>query len=168
MAVLAASGLALVWAHRPDPGGPALLRAVHRGASALLLPGSWLLVATMVGSRWGASRWAAWIRWVVPSALGAAVAAAAFTGFLLPWEGFQLPTVVVPPNLQGMGVAFDPRIATVDFGGDPISRAVFQRYVLAHVGLAAATVGLVALIARTAARRRPKNPPNPNPPRPTR
>ena len=153
LVVLVASGVALMWLYRPEPGGPTLVRTVHRSASALLVPASWLLVLTMVRHRWGAGRRSTWVRWSVPVALVVAVVLAAFTGFLLPWQELHLPAVVVPPDLAGMGVAFDPQVASVDFGGEPISRTVYQRYVLAHFALAAAVVALVAFVARTAALR---------------
>jgi len=152
--VLAVSGLALVWLYRPDPEGAGLVRLVHRSASALMLPASWALVFTMVRARWGAGRVSPVTRWAVPVLLVLAVPAAAFTGFLLPWEDVVVATAVVPPDLSGMGVAFDASVTTVSFGGAPIARAVFQRYVLAHYFLGAATVVLVFAVVLVTRERR--------------
>lgn len=148
--VLVVTGVALTWAYQPAPDGPELLRTAHRLASALLLPASWVLVLSLVGTRWGAGRGVA--RWAIPALLVLAVPAAAFTGFLLPWERVFHATAVVPPQMAGMGVAFDVAVSSVTFGGAPVGRSTFQRYVVAHFflgGAVVALVGLVALIART-------------------
>lgn len=149
--MLAVTGLLLTWRYHPEPDGFTTVRVVHRVASALLLPASWVLVFTMVQARWGAGRRSTAVRWAVPVLLVLAVPAAAFTGFLLPWEDAVVPAAVVPPALRGMGVAFDAGVSTVSFGADPITRAVYQRYVLAHFFLGALVVALVLLIARAAA-----------------
>ena len=154
--VLVVTGLVLVWSYRPEPDGPTLVRTVHRLSSALLLPASWVLVLGMVRARWGAGRVAPSVRWAVPVLVLLAVPAAAFTGFLLPWEEVFTATVVAPSEFRGMGVAFDAGVANLAFGADPISRSEFQRYVLAHYVLGAAVAALVGVIARGAApRRRP-------------
>lgn len=154
VAVLVGTGLVLVWAYRPGPDGPALVRAVHRLSSALLLPASWVLVLGMVRARWGAGRTAPFVRWAVPVLLLLAIPAAAFTGFLLPWEEVFTATVVAPSEFRGMGVAFDAGVANLAFGADPIGRSEFQRYVIAHYALGAAVVALAVVIARITAPRR--------------
>lgn len=153
LVVLAVTGLLLTWAYHPEPDASTSLRVAHRVASALLMPASWALAFTMVQARWGAGRRSHAARWAVPVLMVLAVPAAAFTGFLLPWEEAVVPAAVVPPALRGVGVAFDAGVSTVSFGADPISRAAYQRYVLAHFFLGALVTGLVLLIARTAARR---------------
>lgn len=153
LAVLVVTGLVLMWAYRPDPDGPAALRLAHRGASALLLPASWVLVFAMVRDRWGAGRLTAVTRWAVPVLLVLTVPAAAFTGFLLPWQDVFVATAVVPPEFRGMGVAFDASVSNVSFGAAPITRAVFQRYVLAHLFLGAAVAALAALAAAVSSQR---------------
>ena len=152
--VLVVTGLVLVWAYRPGPDGPTLVRNVHRLSSALLLPASWVLVLGMVRARWGAGRATPLVRWAVPVLVLLAVPAAAFTGFLLPWQEVFAATVLAPSEFRGMGVAFDAGVANLSFGADPISRSVFQRYVIAHYALGTAAAALVVVIARGAARRR--------------
>ena len=154
VAVLVGTGLVLVWAYRPEPDGPTLVRSVHRLASALLLPASWVLVVGMVRARWGTGRTSRFVRWAVPVLLVLAVPAAAFTGFLLPWQEVFTTTVLTPTEFRGMGVAFDAGVANLAFGADPVSRAEFQRYVIAHYALGAAVVALALVIARVTAPRR--------------
>jgi quinol-cytochrome oxidoreductase complex cytochrome b subunit len=154
--VLVASGLVLTWAYRPAPDGPELLRTVHRLASALLLPASWVLLFAMVRSRWGVERGATLSRWAVPALLLVSVPAAAFTGFLLPWEEVVVATAVVPPELRGMGVAFDASVSTISFGAAPITRAVFQRYVLAHLFVGVVVAALVVFVGRRSRVHRPR------------
>ena len=108
----------------------------------------------MVRARWGAGRATPLVRWAVPVLVLLAVPAAAFTGFLLPWQEVFAATVLAPSEFRGMGVAFDAGVANLRFGADPISRSVFQRYVIAHYALGTAAAALVVVIARGAARRR--------------
>ena len=152
VAVLALTGVVLAYGYRPPPDDPVLLRTVHRGASALLLPASWVLVVALVLDRTGRGRG---LRpWVVPALFLLAVPAAAFTGFLLPWERVFAATAVVPPELSGLAPAFDASVAAVSFGGAPVERAVFQRYALGHLVLGAAVTVFAVLIARAVGRAR--------------
>ncbi len=158
VAVLAVTGVALAVGYRPPPDEPVLLRTVHRGASALLLPASWVLLAALVLDRTG--RGPGVRPWVAPALFVLAVPAATFTGFLLPWERIFAATAVVAPDLSGLAPAFDASVAAVSFGGAPVERAVFQRYVLAHLLLGAGATVLAVLIARAVGRRRgPAAPP---------
>ena len=137
--VLAVSGLALTWTYRPPPDDPTAWRFLHRSASVLLLPATWTLVAARVGMARRRS-------WPLPAALAVAALAAAFTGYLLPWDAVTVPTAVVPPTFSGLGVAFDGRVSVVEVGGGMLARSTYQRYVLAHVGL-----GVVVVVLATAA-----------------
>ncbi len=148
VAVLVVTGLVLTWAYRPAPDGPEAVRTVHRLASVLLLPTSWVLVFALVQARWGSGGPTGAGRWVAPALLVLAVPAAAFTGFLLPWERVFYATAVLGPDVRGMGPAFDAAVTAVSFGGAPVARPVFQRYVLAHLFLGAAVTVLVLLVAR--------------------
>lgn len=153
VAALAVTGVVLAVGYRPPPDDPVVLRTVHRLASALLLPASWVLLAALVLDRSrGEGRG---VRpWVAPALFVLAVPAAAFTGFLLPWERVFAATAVVAPDLSGLAPAFDASVAAVSFGGAPVERAVFQRYVLAHLLLGAGSTVLAVLIARAVGRRR--------------
>ncbi|MCB9372023.1 MAG: hypothetical protein H6518_04485 [Microthrixaceae bacterium] len=146
VAVLVITGVVLTFAYRPAPAGPQAVRAVHRLASALLLPASWVLAFALVRT-WARcghdGRGRRWRALVAPAVLVAAVPAAAFTGFLLPWERVLHATAVVPPDVSGMGPAFDAAVAAVSFGGAPVARATYQRYVLAHLALGLVVVGVV-------------------------
>ena len=165
VAVLALTGVALAVGYRPPPDDPVVVRTVHRLASALLLPASWVLLAALVLERTGrgADEGPSGRRgggrgvrtWVVPALLVLAVPAAAFTGFLLPWERVFAATAVVPPDLSGLAPAFDASIAAVSFGGAPVERAVFQRYALAHLVLGAGVTVLAVLIVRGGGRTTP-------------
>lgn len=154
VAVLAVTGLFLTWAYRPAPVGPELIGTVHRVASSLLLPVSWVLVFALVQARARTGREAAAGRsvgrWVVPALLVLAVPVATFTGFLLPWERVFYATVVLAPDVRGMGPAFDAAVSAVSFGGAPVPRPTFQRYVLAHLFLGVAVTVLTLLVARSA------------------
>lgn len=149
VAVLVVTGLVLTWAYRPAPDGPEVVRSVHRLASVLLLPTSWVLVFALVQARWGRTDGRGVRGWVAPALLVLAVPAAAFTGFLLPWERVFYATVVLAPDVRGMGPGFDAAVSAVSFGGAPVARPVFQRYVLAHLFLGAAVIVLVLLVARS-------------------
>lgn len=151
--VLGATGLLLVFLYRPNPEGPELVRTVHRLASALMLPACWVLVFAMVRARWGSRLASPIVRWSVPLLVLLAVPAAAFTGFLLPWREVFTASVLAPSEFRGMGVAFDGAVANLGFGADPITRSVFQRYVIAHYVLGAGVALLVVVIARVAAPR---------------
>lgn len=160
VAALAVTGVALAVGYRPPPDDPAALRAVHRLASALLLPASWVVLAALVLDRSGPGRGngrgeGRGVRpWVVPVVFLLAVPAAAFTGFLLPWERIFAATAVVPPDLSGLAPAFDASVAAVSFGGAPVERDVFQRYVLAHLVLGGTVTALAVVLARRVGRGR--------------
>lgn len=161
VATLVVTGLVLTWAYRPVPDGPELVRTAHRVASSLLLPVSWVLVFALVqartrtrpGAEADAGRRSIG-RWAVPTLLVLAVPVAAFTGFLLPWERVFYATVVLAPDVRGMGPAFDAAVSAVSFGGAPVARPTFQRYVLAHLFLGAAVTVLTVLVARSSLGRR--------------
>ena len=152
VAVLVMTGLVLTWGYRPAPNGPEAVRTVHRLASVLLLPASWVLVFALVQARWGRVGASGVGRWVAPALLVLAVPAAAFTGFLLPWERVFYATAVVVPDVRGMGPAFDAAVSAVTFGGAPVTRPTFQRYVLAHLFLGAAVTAFVLIVAKGAVR----------------
>lgn len=149
VAVLVVTGVVLTVAYRPAPDGPALVRTSHRFASALLLPASWVLLASLVLDRSWARRRGGLRPWLAPALLVLAVPAAAFTGFLLPWERIVSAVGAVPPDLAGVEPAFDVAVAAVTFGGAPVSRSTFQRYVLAHVALGAVVVLAAVAVGRT-------------------
>ncbi len=146
-AVLAVTGLVLTWAYRPAPDGPEVVRTVHRLASVLLLTTSWVLVFALVQARWARGGASGVGRWVAPALLVLAVPAAAFTGFLLPWERVFYATAVVVPDVRGMGPGFDAAVSAVSFGGAPVARPTFQRYVLAHLFLGALVAALALALA---------------------
>ena len=159
VALLVVTGVVLTVAYRPTPDGPELVRTTHRIASALLLPASWVLLAALVLDR-------SWVRrpgglrpWIAPALLVLAVPATAFTGFLLPWERIVSAVGVVPPDLAGVTPAFDTAVAAVTFGGAPVSRSVFQRYVLAHLALGALVVVAAVAVGRTTGPGRTAAPP---------
>jgi quinol-cytochrome oxidoreductase complex cytochrome b subunit len=81
----------------------------------------------------------------VPVVLALAALAAAFTGYLLPWEAVTIPEAVVLPEFSGLGVAFDDRIDLVRVGGAFLARSTYQRYVLLHLVLGAAVVAVAGL-----------------------
>ncbi len=145
VALLVLTGVVLTVGYRPTPDGPELVRTTHRLASALLLPASWVLLTALVLDRSWARRPGGLRPWIAPALLVLAVPATAFTGFLLPWERIVSAVGVVPPDLAGVAPAFDTAVAAVTFGGAPVSRSAFQRYVLAHLALGALVV--VATIA---------------------
>ena len=152
VAVLVVTGVVLAVAYRPAPEGPELVRTTHRFASALLLPASWVLFASLLLDRRGVVRTRGPRSWVAPVLLVLVVPAAAFTGFLLPWERIVSAVGAVPPDLVGVEPAFDVAVAAVTFGGAPISRSTFQRYVLAHLLAGALVVASAVVIARAGAR----------------
>jgi quinol-cytochrome oxidoreductase complex cytochrome b subunit len=138
VAVLIVSGLVLTWTYEPPPGDPAWWRLIHQAASVLLLPATWTLaVAGVLVARRRA--------WLGPAALAVVALAAAFTGYLLPWEAVTIPDAVVLPEFSGMGVAFDGRIDLVQVGGTFLARSTYRRYVLAHLLLGAGVAVLVGL-----------------------
>ena len=89
---------------------------------------------------------------MLPALLVVAVPAAAFTGFLLPWERVFYATTVVAPDVRGMGPGFDAAVSAVSFGGAPVARPTFRNYVLAHLFLGAAVTAATVLVARGALR----------------
>ena len=135
---LVVSGLALTWLYRPPPDEPTVWRFVHRSASVLLLPATWTLVVAGVG--------VARRRWLWPAVVAVTALAAAFTGYLLPWETVTVPGAVVLPDFAGLGVAFDDRVDLVQLGSDLVARSTYQRYVIAHLVAGVVVVAATALV----------------------
>lgn len=148
VAVLVVTGVALAVGYRPPPDDPAALRLVHRLASALLLPASWVVVVALLLDRSARGGGRSPARWAVPVLFVLAVPAAAFTGFLLPWERTFAATAVVPPALAGLAPAFDAGVAAVSFGGEPVEQAVFRRYAVAHLVLGGVVAVLAVVVVR--------------------
>ena len=132
--MLLVTGLVLVWDYRPLEQVTAW-QLVHRWASVLLLPTTWVLVAAGVGLARARGR-PLWF-WAAPALLAVLAVGAAFSGYLLPWDQAVLPDVVVAPDLRGMGVAFDDRVSGVILDDVIVSRTAFQRWVVAHLGVGA-------------------------------
>jgi quinol-cytochrome oxidoreductase complex cytochrome b subunit len=145
LAVLAVTGAFLSTAYRPTvsqalrgiPGvddDQQAARVIHRVVGLLtLLPAAGLLVAATVLSirRWGRSGGLAGLA-AIPVVL--VLAAAALSGFLLPWDQLALFTVEVPRHVEGVWTAaFDDKVRYVLIGRTEIDQETYALWVILHV-----------------------------------
>jgi quinol-cytochrome oxidoreductase complex cytochrome b subunit len=149
VALLALTGLWLVLFYRPSsPGAWATIatarrvatasdgvRLVHRLVAFAAGPTS-LAAATLVIVD-GRMRRPGWRRGrlalIVGPALPVLVAAAGFTGYLLPWDQLALWAVTVGTNMHGFRPAFGSNVRFVLIGGFEISKATLRRWFMVHV-----------------------------------
>lgn len=148
MAVLAASGVVLVWVYRPEVAGASSspwIRDVHQVTSVVALwTAGWLCVALV--ARWvkrrrhgdqpaGASRLAAGV------ALAVGVLFASFSGLLLAWDELAL-WALTADELRGIDeAAFSDGVRFVLFDGTEVSQGSYRTWTLIH------TLGAPLLLA---------------------
>jgi quinol-cytochrome oxidoreductase complex cytochrome b subunit len=162
IAVLVASGVWLVFNYRPsvDAGLPVArvrypiagigwIRATHRYVSALAIVTSLgaaaLVVADALVHDSGRRRV---VMLVLGPLLVFTVAAASFTGYLLPWDQLALWAVTAGANFKGYKAVFGPDVRFVLLGGSEISQSTLWRWFIVHVVVL--TLAISALFAATA------------------
>jgi quinol-cytochrome oxidoreductase complex cytochrome b subunit len=136
--VLAATGVALFFLYRPSADqalaavdvttGSAVtaLRTVHRAAASLTLLTAVGAVGVFVTTP-GRKRTRA-----MSAALVAVVAAAAFTGYLLPWDQLALRAVTAGEGLSGYRPMFGDRVRFVLIGGTEVRPDTILRWLGVH------------------------------------
>ena len=157
--VLLVTGIWLTFFYRPSPQGsfgqPApdgdqLLRVVHRVSSATVVPLSLLTAAVNVSARRRS--------WPAAASLFLLVAAASFTGYLLPWDQLALWAVTVGTDMRGMFPAlFDDRVKFVLIGGVEVDQGTLRSWFIVHAAVLPVllTACLVALRRERAVDRAP-------------
>jgi quinol-cytochrome oxidoreductase complex cytochrome b subunit len=164
-AVLAATGLALVFLYQPTArswwdalasgSAPGVLQFVHRivAHAVLLTMLAQLLLAGLDSTRRRRSRPARAASLAAVITLIATLVMA--SGYLLPWEQLALSAVSAADNLRGFGPIFDQRARFVLIGNIELSRGTAQAWFVVHM---VAGVGLIAVVSLTM-RRWLKRPP---------
>ena len=123
--VLVATGLWLTFEYRPMDQP---VRTVHQVASWLALMVAVLPPAIAVVRRRSALV-------AVGVLFTAAMAAAAITGQLLPWDQLALFAVTVGTDISGVLDPFGDHIRLVLIGGAEVSNGAYQRAVVVHLGV---------------------------------
>jgi len=162
LALLAITGLWLVFYYRPGPT-PSLtiqalrtavtasqrVRDVHRLAAVAALPTSAaagvLVVADARTLRPG------WLKGRLALAAGPGLAVlvglASFTGYLLPWDQLALWAVTVGTNVRGFGPAFGSQTKFVLIGGAEIAKQTLWRWFVVHIAVLSVALGAALVVA---------------------
>jgi quinol-cytochrome oxidoreductase complex cytochrome b subunit len=162
--VLIATGIGLSFRYRPtvtrpyasvtglEPRSPITLRAVHRLAAALFVPAVGALAIASIGLLL-ARRKRAPIAF--PLLAGVATLAAAFTGYLLPWDQLSLWAVTVGSDMRGYGpILRHHGVKFVILGSSEIDVGTFSRWFWTHtVVLPVVIVAMLIALALTVRRR---------------
>ncbi|MCU1462832.1 MAG: putative menaquinol-cytochrome c reductase cytochrome b subunit [Acidimicrobiales bacterium] len=84
------------------------------------------------------------------------LAAATFTGFLLPWDQLALWAVTVGTNMKGYTPVFGSQVRFALLGGVEVTQATLWRWFVVHtIVLTVALGGLTAVVVWLGPRRRP-------------
>jgi quinol-cytochrome oxidoreductase complex cytochrome b subunit len=167
IALLAVSGVWLVFNYRPDPSGlhavgarigsvrGRWIRTAHRniGQVAVLtsLAAGGLIMADAIVHGAGRRRMALL---VVGPLLILAVLAASFSGYLLPWDQLALFAVTTGNNIKGYFTVFGPVTRFVLVRNVELSRSTIWRWFIIHtVVMTVAIVGLATTAVRLRSRR---------------
>jgi quinol-cytochrome oxidoreductase complex cytochrome b subunit len=129
------------------------VRVAHRWASWAAV---WLglALAVVVVRRWWVLRRTAGRPGGGPTAIAGVgvvlvLAAASFTGYLLPWDQLGLWAVTVGTNMRGFSPIFRDNVRFVLVGSSQISTTTYRRWFVVHVAvLSIAAAGSLALVAR--------------------
>lgn len=147
-------GLALPDARSTQPSDA--LRLVHRLASTAAVPTA-LVVGVLVALRREAVR-RRWPAVLLGLGIVAATAAAAVSGFLLPWDQLALRAVTVGTRMNGYSHLFGDEVLFAIVDGVEVSRQTIVRWLVVHttvLGVAlAALLGLAWRRHRDLAQRR--------------
>jgi len=136
--ILLATGIALAFRYRPDvsfgtrpaPSPLFTARRVHRLASFFFVPAVGMLAISSIGL-FLVRRRSAYLAY--PLSAGVAALAAAFTGFLLPWDQLGLRAVTVGTNMQGyVPILRGHDVRFVLIGTSEITDAAFSRWFWLH------------------------------------
>jgi quinol-cytochrome oxidoreductase complex cytochrome b subunit len=76
------------------------------------------------------------------------VAAASFTGYLLPWDQLALRSVTTGSNLRGIRWLFDGEVRFVLVGGTEISVSTYRAWAIVHVAIGAVLAAGAVLVLR--------------------
>jgi quinol-cytochrome oxidoreductase complex cytochrome b subunit len=135
-----------------EPRSRISLRGVHRLAATLFVPAVGALAIASIGF-FLARRNRAPI--ALPLLAGAATLAAAFTGYLLPWDQLALWAVTVGADMRGYGpILRHHEVKYVILGSREIDIATFSRWFWTHtVVLPVVIVAILIALARTVRRR---------------
>ena len=158
LVLLAVTGSLLMFVYTPVPGEAyasierleslqggvlfgAFVRAIHQwSANLLVLVAALHLLRVFFTGAFLAER--AW-NWVVGLGLFAAIAASAFTGYLLPWDQLAYWAVTIVTGMAGYVPIAGPALAALMRGGDEIGPATLGTYFALHTQwLPALLVGL--------------------------
>jgi quinol-cytochrome oxidoreductase complex cytochrome b subunit len=151
--VLAVSGAWLWFKYRPTaaaafptirtrPRSSSWVRTVHRVASGLTVVLALSTLVLLIGRRIRARG-----RGVVAGlAVLATGVAAAFTGYLLPWDQLALWAVTVGKNVSGVRAVFGATVKYVLVDGREVSPGTYRFWAIAHVtlGVLVAAAGVLA------------------------
>ncbi len=147
LSLLAVTGSLLMFAYTPVPGEAyasierlegrqggvlfgAFVRAIHHwSANLLVLVAALHLLRVYFTGAYLAER--AW-NWVVGLVLFAAIAASAFTGYLLPWDQLAFWAVTIVTGMAGYVPFVGPALATLLRGGEEIGPATLGTYFSLH------------------------------------
>jgi quinol-cytochrome oxidoreductase complex cytochrome b subunit len=156
LVVLVLTGIALTTSYHPvapgADGSTGVAVDVHRLAATLAQSVVLVAVVAALGWSYQVGRRA----WPGPAVVLALVLVASFTGNLLPYEQLALWAVTTGDSIQGVWLAaFDDRVRFVLVGGVEVSQATYQRWFLAHLGLAAAAAVALVVVVRSVLRARP-------------
>ena len=144
LALLAVTGSLLMLAYTPVPGEAyssierleagvrfgAFVRSIHHWSANLLVlvAGLHLLRVFFTGAFLAERAW----NWVVGLVLYAAVAASAFTGYLLPWDQLAFWAVTIVTGMAGYVPLAGPALAALLRGGEEIGPATLGTYYSLH------------------------------------
>jgi quinol-cytochrome oxidoreductase complex cytochrome b subunit len=157
--ILVLTGVWLVFNYRPTGAGDVArsvqrthiswIRATHRGVSLLaLITAVGAGVAIFADAFSAAARRARAALVAIGLTLVLAVAAAGFTGYLLPWDLLSLRAVLVPSHYQGYRTAFGSNVRFAIIGHTEVTRSTLWRWFLVHsVALTIVIAGLLVLAA---------------------
>jgi quinol-cytochrome oxidoreductase complex cytochrome b subunit len=144
VALLVLTGVWLALEYRPPLGGDGrgFARTVHSTAAALLF---WSAIASVVAVL---ARRVLRRRWALAVAGLLLVAAASFTGYLLPWDQLALRSVTTGNNLRGIRWLFDGEVRFVLVGGTEISVSTYRAWAIVHVAIGAVLAAGAVLVLR--------------------
>jgi quinol-cytochrome oxidoreductase complex cytochrome b subunit len=154
LVLLAATGLWLVFRYRPtsDPGG---FQELHHVLSRVAIPTA--IAAGILVVLDARRKRAGWRRGRVALVAGPGlvvlVVAAAFTGYLLPWDQLALWAVTVGTNMRGYRPVFGSSVKYVLLGSTEVSQSTMWRWFVVHTMVISALM-LAALFFAWRPRRR--------------
>ncbi len=144
LSILAVTGSLLMFVYTPVPGDAyasierlqtqvlfgAFIRAVHHwSANLLVLVAALHLLRVFLTGGFLAGRE---LNWVVGLVLFGAIAASAFTGYLLPWDQLAYWAVTIVTGMAGYVPLAGPALAGLLRGGDEIGPATLGTYYALH------------------------------------